>query len=165
MIVSLIVAMDENCGIGKDNRIPWHLSSDLQRFKSLTLGHHLVMGRKTYEAIGKPLPGRVMIVITRRKKYQPDQCQVVNSISEAIRLAKKSHEDELFIIGGGEIFNQTIDLADRIYLTRVHTKVGADVFFPKIDESMWALIKSENKAPDEKDEYGSDFEILIRRPE
>ena len=164
MILSLIVAMDENRGIGKDNSIPWHLSSDLKRFKSLTMGHHLVMGRKTYEAIGKPLPGRVMIVITRRKKYHPDQCHVVNSISAAIKLASNRHEDELFIIGGGEVFNQAIELADKIYLTRVHTKAGADVFFPKIDESKWALIKSENKAPDEKDEFGSDFEILIRNP-
>jgi dihydrofolate reductase len=164
VILSLIVAMDENCGIGKDNRIPWHLSSDLKRFKKLTMGHHLVMGRKTYEAIGKPLPGRMMIVITRSKKFAPYGCQVVDSIDTAIQFAQNRNEDELFIIGGGEVFSQTIDIADKIYLTRVHAKVDADVFFPWIDKSEWLLDECENKAADEKDEYSSDFEILIRKP-
>jgi dihydrofolate reductase len=157
--------MDENSGIGKDSRIPWHLPSDLKRFKSLTMGHLLVMGRKTYEAIGKPLPGRVMVIITRRKKYDLDTCLVVNSLEAAINLALNNHEDELFIIGGGEIFSQAIGLADKIYLTSVHTRMDADVFFPKIDGSIWRLIKSDATTPDEKDEYESDFKIFIRKSE
>src|SRR4030066_2251502 len=126
MIVSLIVAMDEKGGIGKQNQLPWHLPSDLKRFKSLTMGHHIVMGRKTYETIGKPLPGRTMVIITRRKAYHPTGCIVVNSILEATRFAETNHEDELFIIGGGEIFKKAIGLAKKIYLTTVPTKTGGE---------------------------------------
>lgn len=163
MIISLIVAMDEKGGIGKNNRLPWHLSSDLKRFKAMTLGHHVLMGRKTYQAIGKLLPGRVMIVVTHRKGYHPEGCLVVNSLEAAIKVADDNHESELFIIGGGEIFDQTLDMADKIYLTSVHTKVDADVFFPKIDKSKWRLVSSEETAPEEKDEYGSDFKKFIRK--
>lgn len=161
MIVSLIVAMDKKGGIGKNNQLPWHLPSDLKRFKNLTKGHHLVMGRKTYETIGKPLPGRVMIVITQQKDYFPKGCMVVNSLGEAIKLAENNHETEVFIIGGGEIFHQAIGHADKIYLTTVHADVDADVLFPKIDLNHWELSKSEDPSQDEKDEYKSDFKILI----
>ena len=108
MIISLIAAIDINGGIGKDDRLPWHLKADLKRFKRLTMGHYLVMGRKTFESIGKPLPGRKMIIVTRNKSYHPDNCLVVNSIEQAIELAKRNHETEVFIIGGGESI-QTID--------------------------------------------------------
>ena len=162
MIVSLIVAMDLLGGIGKDNRLPWHLHSDLKRFKSLTMGHHMVMGRKTYETIGKPLPGRTMVIITRRKAYHPKGCIVVNSIEEATRFAETNHEDEVFIIGGGEIFKQAIGLGKKIYLTTVHTETGADVFFPRIDWVDWSLVWSEDIPQDEKDEFASDFKIFER---
>lgn len=163
MIVSLIVAMDERGGIGKNNRLPWHLPSDLKRFKNLTMGHHLVMGRKTYETIGKPLPGRVMIVVTHQKDYFLEGCMVARSLRDAIKLAKDDHESEVFIIGGGEIFQQAIDLADKLYLTTVHVNVDADVSFPKIDLIQWEQIKIDNIAQNNKDEYESDYKILVKK--
>ena len=163
MIVSLIVAMDESGGIGKDNQLPWHLPSDLKRFKNLTMGHHLVMGRKTYETIGKPLPGRVMIVVTHQKEYFPEGCRVVNSLRDAIMLAEDEHETEVFIIGGGEIFHQAIGRADKIYITTVHINAHADVSFPKIDPNQWQLIESNALPQNDKDIYESDFKILIRK--
>ena len=163
MIVSLIVAMDECSGIGKNNRLPWHLPSDLMRFKRITMGHHLVMGRKTYETIGRALPGRVMVIITHQKGYSPNGCTVVGSIQAAIKLADDHHENELFIIGGGSIFTQTIDLADKIYVTIVHSDVGADVFFPKIDPDQWEETVSENCLQNPTDDYGSNFKLLIRK--
>jgi dihydrofolate reductase len=155
--------MDERGGIGKNNRLPWHLPSDLKRFKNLTMGHHLVMGRKTYETIGKPLPGRVMIVVTHQKDYFLEGCMVARSLRDAIKLAKDDHESEVFIIGGGEIFQQAIDLADKLYLTTVHVNVDADVSFPKIDLIQWEQIKIDNIAQNNKDEYESDYKILVKK--
>ena len=155
--------MDEKNGIGKDNHLPWYLHSDLQRFKSLTMEHHLVMGRKTYESIGKPLPGRTMVVVTNAKSFHPEGCLVVNSIDEAIRIAENNHETEIFIIGGGQVFAQSIGRADKIYLTKVHTVSNADVFFPYIDASRWTLVSSEETINHEKDEYKSTFQILQRK--
>ena len=162
MIISLIVAMDEKGGIGKSTRLPWHLRSDLNRFKALTMGHHLIMGRKTYETIGKPLPGRTMIVVTHKTAYHAKGCIVVNSIGEAIRVAEGNHEIEVFIIGGGEIFKQSIGLANKLYITNVHVDADADVFFPFIEDSLWKLVWIEEITRDEKDEYESGFKILIR---
>jgi len=121
-----------------------------------------VMGRKTFETIGKPLPGRVMIVVTKNPTYHPEGCIVVNSIEEAIREAEGNNEKEIFIIGGGELFKQSIDIANKIYLTNVHAETDADVFFPNIDNSKWKMIWSEEIAQDEKDEYKSDYQILVR---
>lgn len=163
MIVSLIVAMDETGGIGKNNQLPWHLASDLKRFKNLTMGHHIVMGRITYETIGKPLPGRIMVVVTHQKDYFPKGCIVVNSLGDAIKLADVNHETEVFIIGGGDIFQQAIDLADKVYLTNVHVNANADVSFPKIDPELWEPIKVENIAKIDKDDFESDFMILVRK--
>jgi dihydrofolate reductase len=163
VIISLIVAMDEKGGIGKNNQLPWHLPSDLMRFKNLTIGHHLVMGRKTYETIGKPLLNRVMIVVTHQKNYSPKGCILVNSLLAAIKLAKGKLEDELFIIGGGVIFKQAIGLADKIYLTTVHTDIDADVFFPAIDHHQWGIISREDSKKSETDEFVSDFKILSRK--
>jgi dihydrofolate reductase len=142
MIISLIVAMDENRAIGIQNQLPWHLPNDLRRFKTLTMGHHLIMGRKTYESIGQPLPGRIMIIITRQHDYQPYGCLVANSLRQAINLAAARQETEVFIVGGGQIFAQCIDLADRIYLTLVHTRVTADVYFPEFDRNNWDEVES-----------------------
>ncbi len=163
MIVSLIVAMDESGGIGKNNQLPWHLPSDLKRFKNLTMGHHLVMGRKTYETIGKPLPGRVMIIVTHQKEYFPKGCKVVNSLGDAIKLAEDDNETEVFIMGGGKIFRQAIGRADKIYLTTVHINTDADVSFPKIDTKQWELNQIEPSPQNDKDEYKSDFKILSRK--
>jgi len=162
LIISLIAAIDNHGGIGKDGRLPWHLSADLQRFKLLTMGHFLVMGRKTFEAIGKPLPGRRMIIVTRNKAYHPDNCLVASSIEHAIDLAEKYLEAEVFIIGGGEVFKQAMILADKIYLTCVNTNANADVFFPKIDLTKWELIDCEVNPQDEQNEYASKFSIFIK---
>jgi dihydrofolate reductase len=163
VIVSLIVAMDETRGIGKHNRLPWHLPSDLKRFKKLTMGHHLVMGRKTYETIRKPLPGRKMIVISHQPDYVAPGCQVVQSISQALRVVEDYHETEVFIIGGGEIFTQSVGIADKIYLTAIHADVDADVKFPIIDYTQWEMIYREVIPQDESDEYRSDFMIYARK--
>jgi dihydrofolate reductase len=162
VIVSLIVAMDEKRGIGKDNQLPWHLPSDLKRFKSLTMGHFLIMGRKTFEAIGKPLKGRVTIVLTRKKDYKPPSCIIAHSLMEAIELAKASKETEVFIIGGGEIFRQANVLAEKIYLTRVHSDVDADVFFPEIDLRRWKSSPVDFQPPTDGEEFASEFVILTR---
>ncbi len=162
MIISLIVAMDERGGIGKENHLTWHLPSDLKRFKKLTMDHYIVMGRKTFETIGRPLKGRKMIILTHRKDYFPEGCLVVNSLWPAINIAEVNCESELFIIGGGEIFTLAIDLADKIYMTMVHTNINADVFFPKINQSDWEIIEIEKGSTSDIDDFGSDFKILQR---
>lgn len=163
MIISLIVAVDEKGGIGKNTQLPWHLPSDLKRFKALTMGHTLVMGRKTYETIGRPLPGREMVVLTRQKDYRAPGCTVVHSLTEALGFAKELHESELFIIGGGEIFKQTIDLADKIYLTTVHANVQANVSFPKMDPGQWVETGGDSSPQINQDQYASDFIIMVRK--
>jgi dihydrofolate reductase len=163
LIISLIVAMDYNRGIGIDNKLPWHLPSDLKRFKRLTMGHHLMMGRKTYETIGKPLPGRVMIIVTRQKGYHSEGCVVVNSIQQAIKEAEDHHEEELFVIGGADIFQQVFEVADKIYLTNVHANVNASVYFPEVDPGCWELITKHDPEQMENDQYPSDFQVLIRK--
>ena len=162
MIISLIVAMDEKRGIGLNNRLPWHLASDLKRFKGLTMGHYLVMGRKTYETIGRPLPGRTMIVVSRQRDFRPEDCIAVNSLEEALKIAEVNGEKEVFIIGGGELYSQALDLAQRIYLTSVHANVNADVFFPMFDQTIWKIISSEKSSMSREDDYESDFRILSR---
>ena len=132
MIVSLLVAMDERRGIGRQGGLPWRLSTDMKRFRQLTMGHHLVVGRKTFESIGKPLAGRKMIIVTRDAGYNVDGCISVHSIADAINLARDRNESELFIGGGAEIYAQTLDLAERIYLTQVHADSDADTFFPGV---------------------------------
>jgi dihydrofolate reductase len=162
LIVSLIVAIDEKGGIGKDKHIPWHLPSDLRRFRKITMGHHLIVGRKTYETIGKPLPGRMMIIVTHQKNYIATGCLIVNSLDSALQLAAQRQETEVFIIGGGEIFEQAINLADKIYLTTVSANIDADVFFPKLDDLQWEIIKTEELKRDDNDDYPTDFKVLRR---
>ena len=162
MRISLLVAMDENRGIGIENRLPWHLSTDLLRFKKLTMGHCLIMGRKTYETIGRPLVGRTMIVITHNKAYQPNGCFIAHSVNDALSMAEKIGESEAFIIGGGEIFSQTIERADRLYITYVHSGVVADTFFPEIDASQWLELESSDYPVGAKDQYPHTYRILER---
>lgn len=162
MIVSIIVAMDEQRGIGAGNRLPWHLSSDLKRFKSLTMGHHILMGRKTYESIGRALPGRTMIVISRRKYYQPEGVLMVGSLDQGLELAETRGEVQAFVIGGGEIFTQALPIADRIYLTVVQTVAECDVYFPEIDMGEWRVSTEISVPMEEKDDYPSNFKILDR---
>jgi dihydrofolate reductase len=162
VIISLIVAMDEQRGIGVEGRLPWHLPADLKRFKSLTMGHHLIMGRKTYESIGNPLPGRTMIIVTRNPNYQPDGCMVARSLETAIEFARMGMDNEAFIIGGGDLFEQSIDLADRIYLSQIHATLPADVYFPEISSDDWQETKSEHFPADENNLHDFTFIILER---
>lgn len=164
MIISLILAMDEDCGIGRENQIPWHLSADLQRFKRITMGHCIIMGRKTYESIGHTLPGRTSIVITRNKNFQsPEGILCVDSLGKALRSAQKLGETEAFIIGGGEIFEQSLPLADQIYLTQVHTHAQADVFFNQLDADEWQVSEEKFLPANDKNQYDSTFTLLKRK--
>src|SRR3989338_2231959 len=162
-MISFIVAVTKNDVIGKDGGILWYLPADLSHFKQTTMGHPIIMGRKTHESIGKTLPGRYNVLITRQKDYQPaDGCTVVNSIEEALNLPKVKTDSEVFIIGGAEIYNQAMPLADRIYLTRIHTKMEGDKLF-KFDESKWREVSRQEHKADEKNRYGYDFLILGKR--
>jgi dihydrofolate reductase len=149
MILSLLVAADENGVIGKDNQLPWHLPNDLKYFKNLTWAMPILMGRKTFESIGKPLPGRKSIVITRNKNWQHDSVVTVHNIGEAIEMAKSFGAKEVFIIGGAEIFRTALPTANRLYLTRIHHTFEGDVFLPTIDETVWRKVKSTYCAADE----------------
>jgi dihydrofolate reductase len=163
LIVSLIVAMDEARGIGIDGHLSWHLSTDLRRFKSITMDHHLIMGRKTYDSIGRPLPGRTMIVVTRNSEFQAEGCLIAHSLEDALEIARQGGESEVFIIGGGEIFVQSLEMAERIYLTLVHTVTEADVFFPVHEANDWVEIESTEHEADNKNQYPSTFKILQLR--
>jgi dihydrofolate reductase len=163
MLVSLIVALDKEGGIGYQGQLSWRLSGDLRRFKQLTMGHHILMGRKTYESIGKALPGRKTIIITRNSNYQAPGCWIAPSVESGLRIAEKNEEEEAFVIGGGEIFKDTIDKADRIYLTRVHAVTPADTFFPNFDIEDWVIEESSIHGADEKNEYPSTFMVLVRK--
>jgi len=155
--------MDEKRGIGVEGRLPWHLPADLKRFKSLTMGHHLIMGRKTFESIGRPLPGRTTIIVTRDQGFQPEGCLVAHSLETALEFARLDLEDEVFVIGGAEIFVQAIESADRIYLTQVHTSLPADVYFPEYAAEDWQETNSEDHPADEKNHYPFTFKILVRK--
>lgn len=160
MIVSLIVACDEQLVIGRGAELPWRLSADLKRFKSLTMGHTLVMGRKTYESIGRPLPGRVSIVLTRQRDWSAPGVSVVHSLDDALRLA--SADSEVFVIGGADVFRAAWERADRLYLTRVLATTTGDVRLDPWDESAWRLVSREAIPADEKNEYPSAFERYER---
>ena len=162
MIISLLVAMDEKRGIGKDGKLPWRLSSDLKRFRELTMGHHIIVGRKTFESIGKPLPGRQTIVVTRNPDYKVEGCLIAGSVQEAIELAVERGENEAFIIGGADAYAQALDVADRVYLTEVHAEVEADTFFPKFDQSAWTEKESSYQPADEKNQHACTFRLLER---
>lgn len=148
MILSIIVAFDERRLIGRDNGLPWHLPADLKHFKSITMGHSMIMGRKTFESIGKPLPGRRSVVVTRKKGYLPEGVTVVHSLEEALQLC--SGEDEVFVIGGAQIFEQAMPLASKLYITQIHHIFEGDTFFPEIAREHWNLISTENHESDEK---------------
>jgi dihydrofolate reductase len=164
MIVSLIAAMDRHRGIGKDNQLPWRLPADLKRFRELTTGHHVIAGRKTYESIGKPLPNRTNIIVTRHQGYEAKGCFVVHSLGEALALARTRGETETFVIGGAEIYAQALAVADQLYLTFVAAEVEADTFFPEFNAQEWQVTESIHHAVDEKNAYAFTFQQLIRQP-
>ena len=143
MKISLIVAMATNRAIGLDNKMPWHLSADLKKFKAITMGSPIVMGRKTYESIGRPLPGRSNIIISRNLDYQQTDCLVFNDIKTAIAASSKE-ADEIFIIGGAELYKATLPLADNLYLTLINQEFTGDTFFPEIDFKAWSEVSRED---------------------
>jgi len=163
MIISTIVATAKNNIIGKDNDIPWYLPADLKYFKKTTLNHHIIMGRNCYESIGRPLPKRTNVIITRNPFFIASNCLVTHSIHEALAIAKANGEEEVFIIGGGQIYNQSKDLWDRIYLTEVDLEVDGDVFFPEIDKDEWTETLSEAHKADEKNPHDYCFKVLKRK--
>jgi dihydrofolate reductase len=163
VIVSIIAAMDRNRGIGVDNKLPWRLSADLKRFRELTMGHHIIVGRKTFESIGRPLPGRRMIVVTRDRNYKAESCEVAHSVEDATRLARERGESEVFICGGAEIYAQSIGIVGRMYLTFVGAEVAADTFFPEFDEQKWDELESVYQPADEKNQCPFTFKLLVRR--
>lgn len=154
MTISIIVAASENNVIGNKGKLPWRLVADFKRMKELTMGHPLIMGRKTHESIGRALPGRRNIVITHQHVQFPG-CEVVRSLDEALESVKS--EEEAFIFGGGEIYKQAMDFAERIYLTRVHVTVEGDVFFPEIDLTRWKEISREDHSADAENQYPYSF--------
>lgn len=162
MSVSLIVAASENDVIGRDGDMPWRLSADLQRFKKLTMGNTIVMGRKTYQSIGRLLPGRQTVIVTRQPDYTVAGAIIADSIAQAVNTP--SAGGELFVVGGGEIYAQALDLADQIYFTRVHAVIeDGDAFFPQLDPQQWERIEATEVPADEKNDYATTFEIWRRR--
>lgn len=163
MKLSLIAAMDKNRVIGVNNTLPWHLPADLKHFKTVTMGKPILMGRNTYESIGKPLPGRENIVMSRQTNYAADGCTVVCSIEQALARVGELDADELMIIGGATLYEAMLPMADRLYLTYVDTEVAAgDAYFPDIDNSEWTETHWENHAADEKNPYDYSFVTLER---
>jgi len=160
-MISIIAAIAENNALGKDNQLIWHLPADLKRFKKVTLNHHIIMGRKTFESLGKPLPNRTSIIITRNKNYQVAGCIVVNSLEQALEAAKS--DPNPYILGGAEIYKQSIEIADELDLTFVHHKFEADAFFPEIDTTIWKETSREDFKADDKNKYDYSFVRFNRR--
>lgn len=158
MILSIIVALDQRNGIGKNNRLPWHLSDDLKNFRRLTMDHHVLMGSKTYESSKGLMPGRKLIVLSRDVAFQPGDAQVVRFLDEGIELARAAGEEELFVIGGAQVYALAFSKAQRMYLTRVETDAGCDVFFPVYDDREWKLIAGKRFPAGDKNDWS--FEIL-----
>ncbi|HAF30202.1 MAG TPA: dihydrofolate reductase [Bacteroidales bacterium] len=160
-MLSIIVAIAENNVIGKDNDLIWHLPRDMKHFKDTTTGHYIIMGRKTFESNGKPLPNRTNIIITRDKNYKAEGCIIVNSLEDAIEEAK--NDTEAFIIGGGVIYKLAMPLVDRIYLTKIHHSFDGDTFFPEINMNDWIEADRRDFEPDEKNKYAFTIFILDRK--
>lgn len=148
MIISFMVAMDENRVIGKDNKLPWHLPSELQYVKKTTMGHPLIMGRKNYEAIGRPLPGRRNIIVTRNGEYHVEGCEVTHSAEEVFELCQD--EEEIFIFGGAQIYDLFLPYVEKLYITKIHHAFDGDTFFPEIDMTDWKEVFVEKGLTDEK---------------
>lgn len=158
-MTTIVVAMDSKRGIGADNQLLWHLPKDLKHFKDLTTGHPVIMGRKTFESIGKPLPNRTNIVVSTKKDWYEEGVLIVGSLKEALKFAKKIDENH-FIIGGGKIYEQTIDIADRLEVTLVDADLEADTFFPKINNAVWQKTAEECHEKDDKNEYSFCFQTF-----
>lgn len=163
MIISLIVAASANNAIGKNNQLLWHLPNDLKFFKNTTWAMVVIMGRKTYESVDRPLPGRVNIVITRQDGWSAAGVIVAKDLQDALKKADETNCKEAFVIGGGEIYKWAMPVADKIYLTRVHAELEGDTFFPVIDETKWELILNEDFDKDEKHQYNYSFQVWKKK--
>ncbi|MFT5164819.1 MAG: dihydrofolate reductase [Saprospiraceae bacterium] len=163
MIISAIVAVAKNNVIGRDNDIPWHLPADLKYFKKTTLDHHIIMGRKSFESIGRPLPKRTNVIITRNPFFIASNCLVTRTVEEALMIARENEESEAFIIGGAQIYDLTKDHWDRLYLTEVDLEVEGDVLFPELNMDEWTLVSEDPQKADEKNEYDYNFKIYERK--
>lgn len=160
-MTTIVVAIGEKNEIGADNQLLWHLPKDLKHFKDLTSGHPIIMGRKTYESIGKALPNRTNIVISRKKNWFEEGILIVGSIKEAVKFAKKIDEN-IFIIGGGNIYEQTMEVADKLEVTLVKAQLEADTFFPKIDPKIWKLTDEAFHEKDDKNQYDFSFQTYVK---
>lgn len=160
-MISIIVAYGLNREIGLNNQLLWHLPNDLKYFKQITMGHPIVMGRKTFESIGRPLPGRVNVIVTRNSEFKPEGCLVVNSLQDAFK-ATMSAQD-VMIIGGADIYEQTLPIADRIYATEVKANLIADKHFPVFPENQWEEISRKSNQADEKNAFEHDFVVYKRK--
>ena len=158
-MITIIAAAGSNNELGKDNDLVWHLPDDFKRFKKLTTGHHIIMGRKTFQSFPKPLPNRIHIVITRNTNYHPEGAIIVHSMTEALELSKD--DDQAFIIGGGEIYKLGMKIADKIELTRVNSSFEADTFFPEIPSDDWKLISEEFHLKDEKHKFDFSYQTFV----
>ena len=165
MRISIIVAVAENGVIGRGGELPWRLPADLGRFKRLTMGHTVIMGRRTWESIGRPLPGRRMIVVSRQPDYRvgDSNIKIAGSLHQALQLAEASRDDEAFVIGGAELFREALPLADRLYYTRVRAAIAGDTHFPEVNWDEWQLVESSDHGSDGKNEYPFTFETHERR--
>ena len=160
-MIIMIAAVAENNALGKNNDLLWHLPNDFKRFKTLTSGHHIIMGRKTFDSFPKPLPNRTHIIISRDLTYKVEGCIVVDSIEKALAVCPKDQDS--YIIGGGEIYKLGLSYADKLDLTRVHHTFEADVYFPEIDRNEWQLTESEIHKKDDRHNYDFTFETFMRR--
>lgn len=162
MLLSAITAVSLNGVIGKDNRLPWHMPADMRFFKKTTLGHPVIMGRKTYASFGKALPGRTNIVVTRQEHYRLPDATVVHSLPEAIRQASQQDTSEIFILGGADIYRQSLPLLDRVYKTLIEGTFQGDAFFPDLDPDQWKMTSEEAHEPDEKNRFAYAFQTWER---
>lgn len=160
MVISHIVAVSKNFVIGRNNRLPWRMPDDMRYFHKVTDGHIVIMGRKNYEANGKALKNRTNIVITRNREFNPDDALVTHDINKALEIAKSFHPEEVFIVGGGEIYRQTLDMADRIYITVIETEVEGDAFYPEIDISAYTIVSRISATADQKNPFDHTYYIL-----
>jgi dihydrofolate reductase len=160
-MIVMIAAVAENNALGKNNELVWHLPNDFKRFKTLTSGHYIIMGRKTFESFPKPLPNRTHIVISRQEGYQPEGCIIVGSIEKALEICPRN--ETIYIIGGGEIYNLGLPFTDKVEITRVHHSFDADAFFPEINLEEWEITASEFNKKDEKHLYDYTYQTYLRK--
>jgi dihydrofolate reductase len=163
MLKSIIVAKADNQVIGNNNQMPWHLPNDLKHFRQTTLGHHVIMGRKTFESLPKALSGRKLIVVSHNPHYEASGSMTAKSLIEALALAEQAGETEVFIAGGGSVYQEALSLVDQIYLTEIKASMAGDTFFPLLDKNEWIEVERVAHKPDDQHVYGYDFVKLVRR--